>query len=128
MKMNKLKELVSECPFGIEALNNNLIKGPIKGNSKTVIHEVKNWSDEFEVVIITPTFYWKNYYNWCIENEAHLATNDLIAIPNEKRKYILLQRLSILNATSKELQKSDYYKNYTKEQWQHIERREKLNG
>ena len=124
----KLYKLVEECPFGKQAYEKNSIK-VVKGNSKTVIHEVNRWNDKYEVVMIIPDFYWRNYYNWCIENEPHLATNDLIAIANEKKKYVLLQRLSLLNEASKHLQeKTDYYKNYTKEQWKHIERREKLNG
>tara|TARA_R110000824_G_scaffold308586_1_gene496022 strand:- start:633 stop:1001 length:369 start_codon:yes stop_codon:yes gene_type:complete len=120
-----LSNLVSECPFGLQALEDGLVKGPIIGNSKTIVHEIKKWNDEFEVIIINPSFYWLNYYDWCIENEKLFATYDLIAIPNEKRKYILLQRLSKLNKVSKKLQETNYYKDYTKEQWQHIERREK---
>jgi len=123
-----LDKLVSECPFGIEALKNGSIGGPIKGNSKTVIKEVNNWNDEYEVIIIKPVFYWTNYYDWCLEHETPFSNKDLIAIPNEKRKYILLQRLSKLNKISKELQKTDYYNNYSIEQWKHIERRESYNG
>ena len=124
--MSRLEAWAGECPFGSIALDRGEVKGPIKGNSKTILHEIRSWNNKYEVVVIIPVFYWGNYYNWCIKNEVHLATQDFIAIPNQQKGYILLQKLSKLNEVSKKLQLTDYYDNYTQEQWDHVKRREAL--
>ena len=126
--ISRLESWAGECPFGTIALDREEVKGPIKGNSKTVLHEIDLWDNKHEVVVIIPAFYWTNYYQWCLDNEVHFASVDLIAIPNQEKGYILLQKLSKLNEVSKKLQETDYYDNYTEKQWEHIRRREELNG
>ena len=59
--------------------------------------------------------------------EKTFSKKDLIAIPNGKDKYILIQRLKELVLASDKLEEeTDYYKNYSKQQYKHVQRRREL--
>ena len=97
----------------------------VKGGFQDLMREAKEWDDRFEVIVVIPDNF-KKYYQVCISIESELAKDDLIAIPNEKQHYILLQRLSDLVSASNSLIHSGFYDSYTSEQIQHVLRRRRL--
>ena len=123
-----LDEIVgtSDCPFATETLAEGRVR-IVKGNAITILKEVDDWNDQYEVIVIIPKS-WSggNYYDWCLSMETELAKRDLIAIPNSKQGYILLQRLSDLVDASNSLLKSGFYDDYTREQISHVIRRRGL--
>ena len=58
--------------------------------------------------------------------EEVFAKDDLIAIPNAKEGYVLLQRLSDLVTASNSLLKGGFYDDYSMEQIAHVIRRRRL--
>ena len=125
---NEIEWMSEGCPYSAAALKGGLIGGPIKATAKTVIASAITWTDKYEVIIFRPIFLWRNFYSWCINKEEFFAEFDLIAIPNEQKQFILLQRLSTLVKAGEELMKNGYYEKYTEEQMKDYERRRKLNG
>ena len=121
-----LDEIVnsSECPFAEETMAEGRVK-IVKGGFQDLMREAKEWNDRFEVIVVIPDNF-KKYYQVCISIESELAKDDLIAIPNEKQHYILLQRLSDLVSASHSLIHSGFYDSYTSEQIQHVLRRRRL--
>ena len=121
-----LDEIVnsSECPFAEETMAEGRVK-IVKGGFQDLMREAKEWDDRFEVIVVIPDNF-KKYYQVCISIESELAKDDLIAIPNEKQHYILLQRLSDLVSASNSLIHSGFYDSYTSEQIQHVLRRRRL--
>ena len=121
-----LEEIVesSECPFAEETMAEGRAK-IVKGGFQDLMREAEEWDDRFEVIVIIPSNF-KKYYQVCISIESELAKDDLIAIPNEKQHYILLQRLSDLVTASNSLIHSGFYDSYTSEQIQHVLRRRRL--
>ena len=121
-----LDEIVnsSECPFAEETMAEGRVK-IVKGGFQDLMREAKEWDDRFEVIVVIPDNF-KKYYQVCISIESELAKDDLIAIPNEKQHYILLQRLSDLVSASHSLIHSGFYDSYTSEQIQHVLRRRRL--
>ena len=121
-----LDEIVnsSECPFAEETMAEGRVK-IVKGGFQALMREAKEWDDRFEVIVVIPDNF-KKYYQVCISIESELAKDDLIAIPNEKQHYILLQRLSDLVSASNSLIHSGFYDSYTSEQIQHVLRRRRL--
>ena len=121
-----LDEIVnsSECPFAEETMAEGRVK-IVKGGFQDLMREAKEWDDRFEVIVVIPDNF-KKYYQVCISIESELAKDDLIAIPNEKQHYILLQRLSDLVSASTSLIHSGFYDSYTSEQIQHVLRRRRL--
>ena len=121
-----LDEIVnsSECPFAEETMAEGRVK-IVKGGFQDLMREAKEWDDRFEVIVVIPDNF-KKYYQVCISIESELAKDDLIAIPNEKQHYILLQRLSDLVSASNSLIHSVFYDSYTSEQIQHVLRRRRL--
>ena len=121
-----LEEIVesSECPFAEETMAEGRVK-IVKGGFQDLMREVEEWDDRFEVIVIIPSNF-KKYYQVCISIESELAKDDLIAIPNEKQHYILLQRLSDLVTASNSLIHSGFYDSYTSEQIEHVLRRRRL--
>lgn len=121
-----LNEIVntSDCPFATETLAGGRAK-IVEGNYFTLMDEVEAWDDAYEVIVILPKN-WTTYYKWCISMEEVLARKDLIAIPNAKEGYVLLQRLSDLVDASNSLLRSGFYDDYTKEQISHVIRRRRL--
>jgi len=120
-----VKQVISSsgCPFAENAKTTEA-----GGNSKSLERIIMNWDDAFDVVIFKPSFYWTTYYNYCIHNELTFSSFNLIAIPNEKVGYILIQKLDELIEASEKLEAEGYYKNYTEKQWEHIKRRRGLIG
>ena len=114
----------SNCPFATETLADGGAK-IVEGDYRTLKAEVDNWNDEYEVVVILPKN-WTTYYKWCLSMEEVYAIVDLIAIPNSKEGYVLLQRLSDLVDASNSLMKSGFYDDYTMEQIAHVIRRRRL--
>ncbi len=114
----------SNCPFATETLADGRAK-IIEGNYNTLMTEVDNWNDEYEVIVILPKN-WTTYYKWCLSMEEVFAKDDLIAIPNAKEGYVLLQRLSDLVDASNSLMRSGFYDDYTMEQIAHVIRRRRL--
>ena len=114
----------SNCPFATETLADGRAK-IVEGDYRTLKAEVDNWNDDYEVVVILPKN-WTTYYKWCLSMEEVYAIVDLIAIPNAKEGYILLQRLSDLVEASNSLMKSGFYDDYTMEQISHVIRRRRL--
>jgi len=125
---NEIEWMSEGCPFSTSALNKGLIGGPFKATGKTVISKAMTWNDEYEVIILKPIFLWKNFYSWCIKKEKFFSEFDLIAIPNEQKQFILLQRLSTLVKAGEELMKTGYYEKYTEQQMKDYKRRIELNG
>ena len=121
-----LDEIVnsSECPFAEETMAEGRVK-IVKGGFQDLMREAKEWDDRFEVIVVIPDNF-KKYYQVCISIESELAKDDLIAIPNEKQHYILLQRLSDLVSASNSLIHSGFYDSYTSEQIQHVLRRRRV--
>ena len=121
-----LDEIVnsSECPFAEETMAEGRVK-IVKGGFQDLMREAKEWDDRFEVIVVIPDNF-KKYYQVCISIESELAKDDLIAIPNEKQHYILLQRLSDLVSASNSLIHSGFYDSSTSEQIQHVLRRRRL--
>ena len=121
-----LDEIVnsSECPFAEETMAEGRVK-IVKGGFQDLMREAKEWDDRFEVIVVIPDNF-KKYYQVCISIESELAKDDLIAIPNEKQHYILLQRLSDLVSASNSLIHSGFFDSYTSEQIQHVLRRRRL--
>ena len=121
-----LDEIVnsSECPFAEETMAEGRVK-IVKGGFQDLMREAKEWDARFEVIVVIPDNF-KKYYQVCISIESELAKDDLIAIPNEKQHYILLQRLSELVSASNSLINSGFYDSYTSEQIQHVLRRRRL--
>ena len=121
-----LDEIVnsSECPFAEETMAEGRVK-IVKGGFQDLMREAKEWDDRFEVIVVIPDNF-KKYYQVCISIESELAKDDLIAIPNEKQHYILLQRLSDLVSASNSQIHSGFYDSYTSEQIQHVLRRRRL--
>ena len=113
----------SNCPFAQEAIERGKV-AIVRGNKTDIIRHVISWDDSLEVLVIIPS--WKNYYHWCIANEERFARDNLIAIPNQKEGYILLQRLTDLVEASDNLMKTGYYDNFTSEQFSHVLRRKEL--
>lgn len=125
---NEIEWFAEGCPFASDILNNGLVSNPKKANAKTIISEAMRWNDEYEVMIFKPIFLWKNFYSWCIKKEEFFSEFDLIAIPNEQKQFILLQRLSTLVKAGEELMKTGYYEKYTEEQMKDYKRRSELYG
>lgn len=121
-----LKEIVdtSDCPFATETLADGRVK-IVEGNYHTLMTEADNWNDQYEVIVILPKE-WTTYYKWCLSMEEVFAKDDLIAIPNAKEGYVLLQRLSDLVAASNSLLKGGFYDDYSMEQIAHVIRRRRL--
>ena len=121
-----LDEIVnsSECPFAEETMAEGRVK-IVKGGFQDLMREAKEWDDRFEVIVVIPDNF-KKYYQVCISIESELAKDDLIAIPNEKQHYILLQRLSDLVSASNSLIHSGFYDSYTSEQIKNVLRRRRL--
>ena len=121
-----LDEIVrdSNCPFATETLADGRAK-IVEGNYHTLMAEVDNWNDQYEVIVILPKN-WTTYYKWCLSMEEVFAKDDLIAIPNAKQGYVLLQRLSDLVEASNSLLRSGFYDDYTMEQISHVIRRRRL--
>jgi len=121
-----LKDIVdtSDCPFAIETLADGRVK-IVEGNYHTLMTEADNWNDQYEVIVILPKE-WTTYYKWCLSMEEVFAKDDLIAIPNAKEGYVLLQRLSDLVAASNSLLNGGFYDDYSMEQIAHVIRRRRL--
>ena len=121
-----LKDIVdtSDCPFATETLADGRVK-IVEGNYHTLMTEADNWNDQYEVIVILPKE-WTTYYKWCLSMEEVFAKDDLIAIPNAKEGYVLLQRLSDLVAASNSLLKGGFYDDYSMEQIAHVIRRRRL--
>ena len=121
-----LKDIVdtSDCPFATETLADGRVK-IVEGNYHTLMTEADNWNDQYEVIVILPKE-WTTYYNWCLSMEEVFAKDDLIAIPNAKEGYVLLQRLSDLVTASNSLLKGGFYDDYSMEQIAHVIRRRRL--
>ena len=124
----EIEWMAEGCPFAANSLKDGLIGGPKKATAKTILAAAITWNDEYEVIIFKPLFIWKSFYRWCIEKEKFLSELDLIAIPNEPKQFILLQRLSTLVKAGEELMSKGYYEKYTEKQMEDYERRRKLNG
>ena len=100
----------SNCPFAEIAFKNNEVK-IIHGGPKEIIQKVNNWDDKIKVVVVIPVFGWFRWFSWCLDMEKTFSKKDLIAIPNGKDKYILIQRLKELVLASDKLEEeTDYYK------------------
>lgn len=121
-----LKDIVdtSDCPFATETLADGRVK-IVEGNYHTLMTEADNWNDQYEVIVILPEE-WTTYYKWCLSMEEVFAKDDLIAIPNAKEGYVLLQRLSDLVTASNSLLKGGFYDDYSMEQIAHVIRRRRL--
>ena len=121
-----LKDIVdtSDCPFATETLADGRVK-IVEGNYHTLMTEADNWNDQYEVIVILPKA-WTTYYKWCLSMEEVFAKDDLIAIPNAKEGYVLLQRLSDLVTASNSLFKGGFYDDYSMEQIAHVIRRRRL--
>lgn len=121
-----LKDIVdtSDCPFATETLADGRVK-IVEGNYHTLMTEADNWNDQYEVIVILPKE-WTTYYKWCLSMEEVFAKDDLIAIPNAKEGYVLLQRLSDLVAASNSLLNGGFYDDYSMEQIAHVIRRRRL--
>ncbi len=121
-----LKDIVdtSDCPFATETLADGRVK-IVEGNYHTLMTEADNWNDQYEVIVILPKE-WTTYYKWCLSMEEVFAKDDLIAIPNAKEGYVLLQRLSDLVTASNSLLKGGFYDDYSMEQIAHVIRRRRL--
>ena len=115
-----------KCPFSKKAFDEGKVK-VIKGDPQVIITNVAMWNDSYEVIVIKPAFGWVKWYDWCLKMESQFAKDNLIAIPNARDGYILLQRLDHLISASNWLEENtDYYENYTKEMYEHVERRRRL--
>ena len=114
----------NKCPFSKSAYDRGKVL-EVTGNKKDLLNYIKNWSDEYEVIVFKPRLFFF-FYSYCLRIEKRLSKLDLIAIPNAKEKYILIQRLNELVEASNELLKTDYYDNYTRSQMKHVKRRRSL--
>ena len=115
-----------KCPFSKKAFDEGKVK-VIKGDPQVIITNVAMWDDSYEVIVIKPTLGWIRWYDWCLKMESQFSKDNLIAIPNARDGYILLQRLDHLISASDWLEENtDYYENYTKEMYEHVERRRRL--
>ena len=114
----------NKCPFSKSAYDRGKVL-EVLGNKKDFLKYIENWSDEYEVIVFKPKFFFF-FYSYCLRIEKNLSELDLIAIPNVKEKYILIQRLNELVDASNELFKTDYYNHYTRSQMKHVIRRRSL--
>ena len=112
------------CPFAEDAWEDDRVR-VMDGGKRATILQLNMWDDSVDVVVVTPVE-WVGWYDWCLLSESHWAEYDLIAIPNARDGYILLQRLSTLVEASEGLMASGYYDDYTKEQFDHVMRRRGL--
>lgn len=124
---SKLNDYGEGCPFAKEVIEKGKVLGPIKGNQKLVLSMIESWDDTYHVVVIEPHIWWKNFGEWCLENEPHFATKDLTAIANVEKGFILVQRLTELVKVGEILRKTtNYYDNYGLLEWNQYFNRIKL--
>lgn len=113
--MFDFNDIAGSCPFAHDAKLENKISIPSIANKKDVISYINNWDDTFEVIIVKPSIFWRNYWKWIKDNQKSHAKLDLILIPNTEKKFILIQRLSLLVKTGKKLMNKGYYDNHDKD-------------
>ena len=123
--MKKIEELASRCPFA-ENAKSKIITGVSKKEMKK---HIKEWNDEFEVIVMIPNKTWFGFYNWCIKSMLWMSKKDLIAVPDSQNNFILLQRLSHLVEASDDLMKNtDYYEKLGQNDLNMVHYRKSLTG
>ena len=116
----------NSCPFSKAAYENDRVL-EVVGGKKDLQRFVDNWDDKYQVIVLKPKFSFFGWYSYCIKMERCFSKSDLIAIPNAKDKYILIQRLQeLVNASNYLLENTDYYLNCNKSQMADLERRRSL--
>ena len=118
--------MINSCPFSKAAYENDRVL-EVVGGKKDLQRFVDNWDNTYQVIVFKPKFSFFGWFSYCIKMERCFSKSDLIAIPNGKEKYILIQRLQeLVNASNYLLENTDYYSNCNKSQMDDLERRRDL--
>jgi len=141
------------CPFAAKAWKDQHVK-VVLGTRATVRHEVYNWNDDYQLVIVVyDPMVWKNPEPWAERYNNRLADNgkDLYVMvfdpeadpPDDPRlshvdsyeevvdyEYgmVLIQRLGDLNKFSKILEDQNYYDNCSDDFMSYVNKRRAYNG
>ena len=118
--------MINSCPFSKKAYESDKVL-EVVGGRKDMHKYIDDWDDTYQVIVFKPKFTFLGWYSYCINMEKWFSKTDIIAIPNGKEKYILIQRLEeLVDASNYLLVHSDYYSKYTPSQMKHVERRRSL--
>ena len=138
------------CPYARKAWAHNKVKIDF-GDKNLVMTHCKNWDDSLDLlIVVTEDWDWSDIDDWCEEENESLADQDLALMPfvpgeeledhgqpaeemedwdhliDDPYAMVFIQRLSHVNAASKKLERSGYYKNCTAEFLEYIkDRRER---
>ena len=135
------------CPFAAKAWRDSQVK-VVMGKRATVRHEVYNWNDDYQLVIVVfDPMVWKNPEPWAERYNSRLADNgkDLYImlfepgdepaddptldpeawgqIVDYEYGMVLIQRRAELNKFSKFLESQNYYENCSDDFMQYVSKR-----
>jgi hypothetical protein len=146
-KPNKHFNNIPVCPFAKKAWFDGKVK-VLLGGEKEVEHELKNWNDSYDLVVVVYSE-WENIREWeaQVNAEAHKENlyvmvfdyedttaedpeeqGDWGVLTDDVYSWVFIQRLSEVEKYSDILEKGGYYKNSSPEFMQYINKRRMCNG
>ena len=135
------------CPFAAKAWRDQQVK-VVMGKRAAVRHEVYNWNDDYQLVIVVyDPMIWKNPEPWAERYNSRLADNGKVLyimlfdpgdepaddptldpeawgqIVDYEYGMVLIQRRAELNKFSKFLESQNYYENCSDDFMQYVNKR-----